>query len=203
VIIFGSRGLTSTVESGQFHCPRCSSQQVFARQQVKRWFTLYFIPIIPMGVAGEYIECRSCAGTFDVGVLSYDPAAAKRELFEQLKRCLVVACVAAGPPTAARITNLQTALSELTDLYVSDEELWADVRMAQAANVQMATFMRPLAADFTPKGKELLLSAACIMLSTEHRIAPNERDVLKQLGAALGMTALATDNLLTRFENAQ
>ena len=32
--------------------------------KVTKFFTLYFIPLIPLGSAGEYVECQTCKGTF-------------------------------------------------------------------------------------------------------------------------------------------
>ena len=52
MIIFGTTSLNSTIDSGTFFCPRCSAQQHYRMIGVNRWFTLYFIPVIPMGRAG-------------------------------------------------------------------------------------------------------------------------------------------------------
>ncbi|HRX80347.1 MAG TPA: hypothetical protein P5307_14850 [Pirellulaceae bacterium] len=52
MIIWGSRGLTSVVENGQFHCPQCGTDRMFNLKQVRNFFTLYFIPLIPLNVAG-------------------------------------------------------------------------------------------------------------------------------------------------------
>jgi zinc ribbon protein len=69
LIIFGRRNRPKVVQRGSFTCPRCGPGREYEHKQVRRWFTLYFIPIIPLGTAGEYVECRSCAGTFRPEVL--------------------------------------------------------------------------------------------------------------------------------------
>ena len=74
-IIFGTRGVTTTPDRGTFHCPQCGAERDYAQKRVRRFFTLYFIPLIPLDQIGEYIECGVCAGTFELGVLSFDPAA--------------------------------------------------------------------------------------------------------------------------------
>ncbi|HEY4055992.1 MAG TPA: zinc-ribbon domain-containing protein [Kofleriaceae bacterium] len=71
LIIFGRRNMTKTANAGQFTCPRCGPASHYEHKQVKRWFTLYFIPVIPLGVVGEYVECRACAGTFKPEVLRF------------------------------------------------------------------------------------------------------------------------------------
>ena len=73
MIIWGSRGLTSVVESGEFHCPQCETPRSGNLKQVRNFFTLYFIPLIPLDIAGRYAECGSCGGTFAEEIMSYDP----------------------------------------------------------------------------------------------------------------------------------
>jgi len=69
LIIFGSRAITSEQARGEFLCPRCGPGQSYVHKSVRRFFTLYFIPLIPLNRVGEYIECQTCAGTFKVEVL--------------------------------------------------------------------------------------------------------------------------------------
>jgi len=69
LIIFGRRSTTRVRTHGTFACPRCGPGREYAHKEVRRWFTLYFIPVIPLGTVGEYLECGSCAGTFGLEVL--------------------------------------------------------------------------------------------------------------------------------------
>jgi hypothetical protein len=64
LIIFGRRTTTKTITAGSFTCPRCGPGRGYEHKQVNRWFTLYFIPVIPLGTVGEYVECQGCAATF-------------------------------------------------------------------------------------------------------------------------------------------
>ena len=69
LIIFGRRTTTKVVHQGDFTCPRCGPAKTYSHKQVRRWFTLYFIPVIPLGIVGEFVECQACAGTFGVEAL--------------------------------------------------------------------------------------------------------------------------------------
>lgn len=64
MIIFGTRGIASTITSGRFHCPQCAEQQPYRKRKITKFFTLYFIPLIPQGKKSEYVECLSCKATF-------------------------------------------------------------------------------------------------------------------------------------------
>jgi DNA-directed RNA polymerase subunit RPC12/RpoP len=69
LIIFGSRSVTGSKGTGTFDCPRCGGDTPYDHKRVRRFFTLYFIPLIPMGTLGEYIECERCGGTYKPEVL--------------------------------------------------------------------------------------------------------------------------------------
>lgn len=73
LIIFGTRGVRSTVKEGKFFCPQCISEQRYKHKKVTQFFTLYFIPVIPLGNKGTYVECQSCRNTYIERVLSMQP----------------------------------------------------------------------------------------------------------------------------------
>ncbi len=69
-IIWGSRARTKTIGSGTFPCPRCRATRDYAYKQVKRWFTLYFVPLFPTRTLGEYVECAGCGAAWKPEVLA-------------------------------------------------------------------------------------------------------------------------------------
>ncbi len=73
IIIWGSRGLTSDLEDGRFYCPRCDGEVRYRLKQVTPYFTLYFIPLFPMGSGQRYVECQICQGNFREEVLDLEP----------------------------------------------------------------------------------------------------------------------------------
>jgi len=74
MIIWGWRTLTSTVFRGTFFCPDCAQQRPYSRRRMRRFFTLYFIPLFPTKTLGEYIECDACTSTYKETVLEYQPS---------------------------------------------------------------------------------------------------------------------------------
>ncbi len=73
MIIFGTTGKEKRVGSGRFFCPQCRQDAAYAHVRASRYFTLYFIPLIPMGKLGEYVECAECGNRFDVKILDVPP----------------------------------------------------------------------------------------------------------------------------------
>lgn len=74
IIVFGTRGVKSTQSEGQFHCPQCNSTQHYRHRTVRRFFTLFFIPVIPLDKLGEYVECSTCRNTYISRILELSPA---------------------------------------------------------------------------------------------------------------------------------
>lgn len=70
MIIFGTRVRRNVVESRPFLCPTCDSEQIGVHETAKRYFTLFFIPIIPMDTVGEVVTCRNCYTQYRPEVLA-------------------------------------------------------------------------------------------------------------------------------------
>src|SRR5690349_18405314 len=141
MIIFGTRTMPSKRQEGHFHCPRCSAKQPYNRVNVNRWFTLYFIPVIPMGSAGEYIECLSCAGTYKPEVLSYNPDAARQETLDTIRRSLTLFMAAAGRTSMDDVRKLQEAILDVFGEQVSGSAISQDLQHAQRAQVPLGPYI--------------------------------------------------------------
>jgi transcription elongation factor Elf1 len=68
-IIFGTKVRQQVIGEGQFFCPKCQSQRAYQHKKASRYFSLYFIPIFPMGKLGEFVECQTCGIAFEPAVL--------------------------------------------------------------------------------------------------------------------------------------
>lgn len=68
-IIFGTKVRTQDVGEGEFFCPSCQKQRRYVRKKAKNYFALYFVPLFPVGDAGEIIECQHCGRSYNPDVL--------------------------------------------------------------------------------------------------------------------------------------
>jgi hypothetical protein len=69
MIIFGTRPRTKTIDTGTFFCPHCQTTRDYERKEARPYFTLYFIPLFPIGKPFELIECTVCRVAFQPEVL--------------------------------------------------------------------------------------------------------------------------------------
>ncbi|MEZ4666618.1 MAG: zinc-ribbon domain-containing protein [Anaerolineae bacterium] len=107
MIIFGTRHKTKTIGSGEFYCPHCQTQRAYERKHAKRYFALYFIPIVPMGDVGEFIECQTCLHAYNIDVLKYAPPTTPVNAVELLNS--VKSRLQAGDPVEYVIRDLTAA----------------------------------------------------------------------------------------------
>ena len=70
IIIFGTKVRYKTISTGQFYCPQCKTKRDYERRKARNYFALYFIPIIPLSDAGEFVTCLTCGTNFQPDVLS-------------------------------------------------------------------------------------------------------------------------------------
>ncbi|MCP5543271.1 MAG: DUF4190 domain-containing protein [Akkermansiaceae bacterium] len=71
MIIFGTTGKTSVEKKGFFHCPACGEGASYQQKGIRRYFTLFFVPLIPLHKVGDIVECDRCGGSFKPEVLTW------------------------------------------------------------------------------------------------------------------------------------
>jgi hypothetical protein len=200
MIIFGTTSLNSTKETGVFHCPRCSMQRGYRWINVNRFFTLYFIPLIPLGRAGEYIECDSCRGTYGVEVLSYDPEADRAETIATVRRLLVLVLVQARKTGPDKVEALRRVFHEYLGEDVPANVIHQELQQAQQAGVSLENFAQHSGSDFSEDGISLVMNAAKELLASGGFLTDFDKDVLRELGRGLNVLAPALEEFLQRQE---
>lgn len=201
MIIFGTRGVTMTHEKGVFCCPSCGPGSNFRWRRVRRFFTLYFIPLIPLDLAGEYIECGQCKGSFHLHVLDYDPAAQALKLKGDLDSALRLVMIAALPAAERSDPGRLQALAERYG-YLGHEAVplsrWQQDAESYAGAGNLPARLRELNAHLNNLGREALIEAA----HAGGRAAgePNVAH-LAELASLLGLTPTHFQGLMHSLES--
>jgi uncharacterized tellurite resistance protein B-like protein len=185
MIIWGSRGLTSVVEAGQFHCPQCATVRACSLKQVRNFFTLYFIPIIPLDVAGRFVECGSCGGTFAEEIMSYDPEKERMELNTRMLRVMVMAALADGEVDHAEQQEIKKQYLELAGLPVPAETLRDEIAMATSSGADLNSFVSTFENELSPHGRALVVKLAFHTMSATGDLKPGHQAQLARLADTL------------------
>jgi hypothetical protein len=70
MIIYGYKHREIQLGTGHFHCFKCEVQRPYRHKKIVRYFTLFFIPLFPLGTLSEYVECQVCGRTYTADILS-------------------------------------------------------------------------------------------------------------------------------------
>lgn len=199
MIIFGFSvfyflGLIGT---GQFACPKCGGDRDYKHKTARRFFTLFFIPVIPLDKVGEVVQCQAC-GT------KYDPAVLRRPTNSQLANAMVTAMRAAaavvlrtGGTSDAAVRVAIEAVHAAGFAGYDVRELQADLSQPAEAAVEP---LRGLAAFATPEACERYLAQAVRIGLADGALNPAERDGLAWIASNLGMTPAHAHGVIATVE---
>ena len=193
MIIFGTRGVTYSAGSGTFYCPQCRSEAPYNHKRVRRFFSLYFIPLIPLDLHAEYIECQRCRGTYRLEVLDPDPQAGaaefEAEFHRAVKRVMVQMMLADGVPDDEEVRTIQRIYGQLTHSEMSDEEVQSEIRQVERDQQDIAASLAQFANYLNDDGKELVVKAAFLVAAADGEFQDEEKVLLATVGQSLGMSA--------------
>jgi hypothetical protein len=192
MIIFGTRGVTSTSGKGRFFCPGCDREQAYQTKRMRRFFTLYFIPLIPLDVLQEWVECGQCRQSYKPEVLRYDPA--PRQAAQAAARATVVAAarrvlaMAAGPSPGPVV---RAAAQQAHQVLFGEEWTAADLDEDLARAASPAATLEPVSRisdQMNTAGKEAILAHAVGVARAGGAVAPEIASALGAAAAAMGVS---------------
>ena len=183
MILTGSRLRVSTVGAGEFDCPECEGSHKFKHQRVRNYFTFWFLPVLPLRLKGEYVECQRCQCTFDTKVLQQpvDP-----EHIAAIKRVIFGMMLADRNVSAAEKTEARHIYEHVTGKSVTDAEIDAAVEAARSEKKSVYATLKKLAPRLNDQGKEYVLKAAFHVATAEGEYQRQEKQLVGLIGSAIG-----------------
>lgn len=187
ILIWGFRAIYKTLAQGTFYCPHEGGDRSYRRQEARKWFTFFWIPVIPLGVLGEFVECTSCGRTYDQAVLSMPTVAKMMDNLANAMRHAVVSIINADTvvdPVEKRIAL--EVMEQFSDTPYLEQHLDHDLATLQGA--KLADEMSGVAGMLNEHGKERLLEACMRIAAADGSIDETEIAELTRAGVALGMS---------------
>ncbi|MBA3460860.1 MAG: TerB family tellurite resistance protein [Deltaproteobacteria bacterium] len=195
IIIYGSYGITYTKgQPGQFHCPCCATTCAYRHRRVRRFFHIFFVPLIPLTLAGEYVECGQCKGTYKLDVLSIAKALAAgtappnvTESQRCVRRVLAMMTLADGRVQDSEIDAITQFLAYAENRFVAREEVAAELEAAKREPVDIEQYCRQMMGFLNEQGRQDVLKAAQLVAAADGNVDLSEQKLLERIGIALGM----------------
>jgi hypothetical protein len=192
LLIFGLTVRARPMEAGRFHCPNEGGDRTYTLREMRRCFTVFFVPVLPLKELGNVVECDSCHAQYDEVTLRMPTSATMEHKIEVAARSLLGAVAASdsqAEPGAVR--ELETFLG--TPAYCASD-LVAHSRIQTEA--QRSEAMTAAGSLLDPAGRESLLMAAARAAVIDGRIGDAQREVIIDCGLALGMTIAHVEGVM-------
>lgn len=193
MIIFGTRSVKFTKEEGDFHCPQCESKTKYRHRSARRFFTLYFIPLIPLDKLGEYVECRTCKGTFIPKVLDYQQSAAADNFLSEyekaVKHSMVLMMLADGEIDPNEKSTVLQIVNKFSHNDIDMAELENYIEETQRKPEGVGTYLKGVAPRLNAHGKEVIIKCALSVAAADGHIDPDEIALLQEMAQAMEMSS--------------
>jgi hypothetical protein len=198
LIIWGLRVIYHTVGEGVFHCRKCGGDRQYRHRAGRRFFTVFFIPIIPLNKVGEHVQCTTCRTRYVMDVLSLPTAEQMQTALPAGMRAAASAVLRAGDPAspAARQRALAVIAGAGAQGY-TDADL--DPDMARPAEAVRGALGR-VAQQLTPDAREWFLAEIVRVALADGPLTAPERQTIQAVAAGLAMTPAQAIGVVTMIE---
>jgi hypothetical protein len=225
LVIFGLRVFYRAVGQGTFHCQRCGGDREYRHRAGRRWFTLVFIPVIPLNHVGDHVQCTICSTRYRMDVLSLPTTAQMKEALPAGMRAAVIAMMRAGggnsaPARRRAIDAIRGAGIADYDDAALDADLAAAAMPAQPGQYQPAGQYQPdpyqpdpyqpdhdlagplnrLAIQLAVPAREWFLAEVVRIGLADGMLSDDERHAAREVAAQLGMTQAQARGVISMTE---
>jgi len=191
-IIFGTRGVNSTIKQGDFLCPQCATERQYKHKKVTRFFTLYFIPLIPLGKAGEFVECQTCRGTFVPKVLDYNPNEGKNEFQSQyekaMRHSMILMMLADGHIDNNEKNTVLQIINKFGHSDINIPQLDALILDVEKNKEPVSRYLSKISPSLNEHGKELIIKCGLSVASADGYIDASEMALIHSMADAMQMS---------------
>lgn len=200
LLIWGFKILFKTIGEGQFHCPSCGSDRRYEHRQGRRWFTLFWIPIIPLKVAGSIVQCGVCKKKYNENVLQLPTSAETATSVGFARRAIAAHMVTVSDnTTVAR----EAAVAMMRDGGMADYDLaQLDIDRQTSDWDRVKSWAQHLGSTLSPAGAESMLMAAARVAAADETLTDGERAVINDLGVAFGLTPVHIEGIVASANQA-
>jgi hypothetical protein len=186
LIIFGLRVFYRKIAQGTFHCRRCGGDRQYRHRVGRRWFTLFFIPVIPLNSIGEHVQCTTCRTRYVVDVLNQPTTAQMQAALPAGMRAAISAMLRSGDP-AGQVSR-QRAIEAVIGAGVPEyDEAMLEGDLAQSFE-PIRSALNQVGAQLTIQAREWYLAEVIRIAMADGPLTEGERHAALAIGVDLGMT---------------
>lgn len=187
MLVWETRAVKREIASGAFACPTCATDRPYRHVRAQRHGYVYWIPLISLGEAVEYVECQGCRGTFEGRILDVADDDERAEICAAYQRGMLQVMV-----EIRRVDRdwdgVAGVFEVLAERPLAVGELDAAIVEAEARDDDLRRYLQRLEPHLNDVGKERIVQAALFAAASDGLLDTREARQLKEVARALGVT---------------
>ena len=195
LLIWGFKIRFKTTGEVVFFCPRCGGDRRGHELAARRWFTFFWIPIIPLKQLGTVVECETCHSRYEPSILERPTTAALGEVLTNAVHALTLMVVRTGDPTVPALRD--HAIRDLRSTVAGYDPSAFDRDLGAVDPTLAEQYVAPLAAGLAVEGKERFLADLVRLAMAGGTLTTDQRLVLERAGRGLGLTPVHLTGIVT------
>ena len=194
------------MDSGAFHCPNCKDNKDYQKKYVQNWFTLYWIPIFPVGEKkNEHIECDACSNIYHTDVIDYKPGLNEKEIESEyqkaLKHVLCLMIVADHNVDDKEIEAVSNIYNKLTDnKKFSKAQIDKTIKQIKQEGQKVDDYLKEIKPYLNSDHRELIIKAMYFIAAADGDFDDKEGELLMETAGVLEMTPAHVKGVLSELD---
>jgi len=206
MIIFGTKGRSIKMDSGEFHCPNCNTPRTYQKKYVQDWFTLYFIPTFPVGSKkNEHIECEECSSIYHLDVIDHKPGLNDEEMASEYEKalqnvlCLMV--IADNKVEDEEVKTVSDIFNKLTNnKKLSKAKIDKTIIKLKKDDLTVDEYLKDIRPYLNPEHRELIIKAMYLVAGSDGHLDDKESELLMYTAKVLEMTPAHIKGVLSELD---
>jgi uncharacterized tellurite resistance protein B-like protein len=206
MIIFGTKGRSIKMDSGEFHCPNCNTPRTYNKKYVQDWFTLYFIPTFPVGSKkNEHIECEECSSIYHLDVIDHKPGLNDEEMASEyekaLQNVLCLMIIADNKVEDEEIKTVSDIFNKLTnDKKLSKIKITKTITKLKKDDLTVDEYLKDIRPYLNAEHRELIIKAMYLVAGSDGHLDDRESELLMYTAQVLEMTPAHIKGVLSELD---
>ncbi|MCC0011971.1 MAG: TerB family tellurite resistance protein [Rhodobiaceae bacterium] len=189
--ILGPIDRIKPLKEGSFFCPKCNDQTEYRAKEVRRWFSLMNLPLLPLTSPEGVVECTICNGTYEMNVLdaklNEDEQAFLENFEKAILNAMLLLMISDGHIDDTEVQTVIEVYAKLTDKKLSREETLAQAEHVLAAGHTLNDYLLSIADVLNQDGKQLIIRSMSLVAAADGKMEDAERNTIVECAQIIGL----------------